>query len=218
MRGMLSPRRRGRKPLVALLGLLVACKAKAPPEPPAPDAVFGARTTPVAIVLETSRGPVHCSLEIAKARRASAMIVGLATARAPFLDRGGQVAQRPYFDGLAFFRKIPGALIQTGCPNDDGTGTPGYRIPVESSPDDAERLAEPGVLLLARYTLQQGRTDPAPPPPGHVIGTQMVIALGDMRHLAGRVTVLGACRDLEVVEAIAKSPDLERLTRLRVLD
>lgn len=218
MRGMLSPRRRGRKPLVALLGLLVACKAKAPPEPPAPDAVFGARTTPVAIVLETSRGPVHCSLEIEKAKRASAMIVGLATARAPFLDRGGQVAQRPYFDGLAFFRKIPGALIQTGCPNDDGTGTPGYRIPVETSPDDAERLAKPGVLLLARYTLQQGRTDPAPPPPGHVIGTQMVIALGDMRHLAGRVTVLGACRDLEVVEAIAKSPDRERLTRLRVLD
>jgi cyclophilin family peptidyl-prolyl cis-trans isomerase len=104
---------------------------------------------------------------------------------------------------LAFFRAIPDALVQSGCPIGDGTGHPGYRLAVESSADDARRLARPGALLLARYHPAPNRIDPAPPPPGHVIGSQFVIALTDMRHLAGDVTVIGACSDLERVRAIA---------------
>jgi peptidyl-prolyl cis-trans isomerase B (cyclophilin B) len=104
---------------------------------------------------------------------------------------------------LAFFRAIPDALVQSGCPVGDGTGHPGYRLAVESSADDSQRLARPGALLLARYHPAPNRTDPAPPPPGHVIGSQFVIALADMSHLANAVTVIGSCSDLERVRAIA---------------
>jgi len=93
--------------------------------------------------------------------------------------------------------------VQSGCPVGDGTGHPGYRIPVESSPDDARRLAEPGALLLARYHPAPNRDDPEPPPPGHVIGSQFVIAVSDMSHLAGEVTVIGSCSDLPRVRAMA---------------
>jgi cyclophilin family peptidyl-prolyl cis-trans isomerase len=104
---------------------------------------------------------------------------------------------------LPFFRAIPDALVQSGCPLGNGTGHPGYRIPVEPSPDDAQRLGRPGALLLARYHPPPNRVDPAPPPPGHVIGSQFVITLTDMSHLANEVTVIGSCTDLARVGAIA---------------
>lgn len=95
-------------------------------------------------------------------------------------------------------------MVQTGCPKNDGTGTPGYRIAVEAHAEDRERLARPGALFLARYRPPPDRPDPAPPPPGDVIGTQLVVGLVDMSHLAGQVTVLGACQDLDVVGSISR--------------
>lgn len=133
------------------------------------------------------------------------MVVGLAMGRAPFRDaRSGEVVRRPYYQKMLFFRAIADGLVQTGCPLGNGAGHPGYRIPVESDPDDEARLARPGALLLARYTPPPDRLDPAPPPPGDVIGTQLVVSLADMKHLAGKVTVLGACSDLDVVRRIAR--------------
>jgi cyclophilin family peptidyl-prolyl cis-trans isomerase len=54
---------------------------------------------------------------------------------------------------------------------------------------------------------------------GHVIGSQFVITLTDMRHLAGQVTVIGAGSELDVVGRLAervaaKAP--ERLARISV--
>jgi hypothetical protein len=115
----------------------------------------------------------------------------------------GEVVRRPYYQKMLFFRAIEDGLVQTGCPLGNGAGHPGYRIPVESDPDDEARLARPGALLLARYTPPPNRLDPAPPPPGDVIGPQLVVSLTDMRNLAGKVTVLGSCSDLDVVRRIA---------------
>ena len=59
--------------------------------------------------------------------------------------------------------------------------------------------------------------DPSPPPPGDTVGSQFVIALTNMQHLAGKTTVLGRCDDLGVVERIAEQrkagafPTLERV-------
>jgi peptidyl-prolyl cis-trans isomerase A (cyclophilin A) len=159
---------------------------------------------PVAVRLETSEGTIHCELDPKSTPRAVALFVGLATGRARWRDpRTGEISVRPMYRDLTFFRAIPGALVQSGCPVGDGTGYPGYRIPVEPSPNDARRLAVPGALLLARYHAAPNRVDPNPPPPGHVIGSQFVIALGDMSHLANEVTVIGACSDLVRVGSIA---------------
>ena len=111
-------------------------------------------------------------------------------------------------------------MVQSGCPVGDGTGTPGYRIEVEARGQDAVELAQPGALALARYTVPPGRADPSPPPPGHVIGSQFAITLVDMRHLAGQVSVIGRCQDLDVVRRISQwvggSHERVVLRRIRV--
>jgi peptidyl-prolyl cis-trans isomerase A (cyclophilin A) len=181
-------------------------RGQGPLAPPATSVALAGLSPgrPIAIRLETTEGPIHCELDPASAPHAVALFVGLATGRARWRDpRTGEIATRPMYRDLTFFRAIPDALVQSGCPVGDGTGHPGYRIPVEASGDDARRLAGPGALLLARYHPAPNRVDPAPPPPGHVIGSQFVIALADMSHLVNEVTVIGSCSDLARVGAIA---------------
>lgn len=179
----------------------------APLAAPAPSAALaGLVPGPISARLETSEGPIHCQLEPAGAPRAVALFVGLATGRARWLDvHTKAVVSRPMYRDLAFFRAVPGAFVQSGCPVGNGTGTPGHRIAAEPSPDDARRLAQPGALLMLGYHAPTNRVDPSPPPPGQIIGSQFVIALGDLSHLAGRVSVLGSCADLERVREIAKA-------------
>lgn len=194
----------------------VSCREK-PLGPPSAEEVGIARDRPVAVAIETSDGTIHCELDPTRAPKSVAMFVGLATGRAAWRDpKTREIVRRPLYADLAVFRAIPDALVQTGCPTGDGTGTPGYRIPVETSADDRERLAKPGALLLARYNPAPNRPDPNPPPPGDVIGSQFVIALADMSHLAGQVTVLGSCADHDVVRRISKGKGVRvRLVRVR---
>ncbi len=153
----------------------------------------------VPLVIDTPYGALHCELDREHAPRATRMVTELASSH--------------YYDGLAFFRRIPGVLVQTGSPTNDGSNGSLERMPVESARDDASRLAKPGALLLARYTPPPDRVDPNPPRDGRVIGAQLVIGLVDMSHLAGTVTVVGACRDLGVATRI--SDDRAAVTILR---
>jgi len=202
-------RRPGAAALAVGLSLSAACaRTDRPLAPPEPAAVFGARIPEHAdVVLATDAGPVRCRIDPARVPRAAALFVGLARGQADFRDaRTGARVRRPYYDGLPFFRRIPHVLVQSGCPVGDGSGHPGYRIPVEPTAADAALLAQPGVLLLAHYQPPPGRADPAPPAPGQVIGSQFAIALAPMAQNLGAVTVLGRCTDLDVVARLAQSP------------
>jgi cyclophilin family peptidyl-prolyl cis-trans isomerase len=186
---------------------LPSCRRSETLGPPTVDVALEGlpRDAPIPIVLETTEGTVACELDPKRTPKSAAMFVGLATGRAPWRDpKTLEVVSRPLYSDLPFFRAIPGALVQSGCPLGDGTGTPGYRVPVEVSDDDRARLARPGALILARYTPPPDRPDPAPPPPGAVIGSQFVIGLTDMSHLTGTVTVIGSCGDLATAQRIAK--------------
>jgi peptidyl-prolyl cis-trans isomerase A (cyclophilin A) len=209
---MMPPLGRGAALLCGAMLLGSGCKRGAPAAeqevgpPSAACALAGLERGAVRMVLETSEGAIHCTLDGVRAPRAAAMVVGLATGRAPFREvTSGRAVRRAYYEKMPFFRAIEDGLVQTGCPVGNGTGHPGYRIPVEVDAEDAARLGRPGALFLARYTIPPGREDPAPPPAGHVIGTQLVVGITPMSHLAGRVTVLGICEDLEVVRRIARA-------------
>jgi peptidyl-prolyl cis-trans isomerase A (cyclophilin A) len=179
----------------ALTVVFLGCSARA--IAPAPDA------SPKTLVLETTAGVIHCVVD-GRAPRADAMVTSLAHGGAAWRDPSGAVVTKPYYDDIAFFRVIPGVLVQTGCHVGDGSGTPGYRIPLEVTPDDAARLAKPGALFLAHYNAPPNRTDPHPPG-ANVIGAQLVIGLTDMSHLAGSVTVVGSCSDLAVTTRISET-------------
>jgi len=195
--------------VASIVVVLVACRRRVDEAqasaPNVDEALEGLpRDAPIPIRIETTHGSVACELDALGAPHAVAMFVGLATGRATWRDpKTGTLVRRPLYVDLPVFRAIDGVLFQTGCPVGNGTGHPGYRIPVEARDDDDSRLQRPGALLLARYQAPPNRADPSPPPPGNVIGSQFVVALTDMHHLAGQVTVIGACRDLATARDIA---------------
>lgn len=167
------------------------------------------------LVLETTEGTITCALDGARAPRAVGAVIALTEGTSAWRAPDGSVAARPYYDGLAFFRAVRGVYAQTGCAVGDGSGNPGWRLPVERDPSDAARLARPGALFLARYHAPPDRADPSPPPPGEVIGAQLVVARASMSHLAGDVTVLGACAELDTIERVSETP--ARVRRARVV-
>ena len=168
----------------------------------------------IELTLETDLGAIHCTLEPRHAPRAVALFVGFATGRSRWLDPATRrETDRPMYRDLPITRAIPNVYIQSGDPVGDGSGHPGYRIEVEAQPHDAERLRRPGALVLARYTPPPGRSDPNPPPAGRVLGSQFAVLLTDMSHLAGSVSVLGSCRDLELARRISVDVGAHRRAR-----
>src|SRR6185503_16785384 len=120
---------------------------------------------PIPVRLETDLGNVHCEVDARGAPQSVALFVGLATGRASWKNPvSGDVERRSLYENRKFFRAVPGMYVQSGCPRDDGTGHPGYRIPVEARLSDSDVLARPGAILLARYTPPPRREDPNPPP------------------------------------------------------
>ncbi|MFM8705022.1 MAG: peptidylprolyl isomerase [Planctomycetia bacterium] len=84
------------------------------------------------ILLDTSAGPIRLALDATSAPGHVRNMVAL--------------AESGFYDGVTFHRIIKGFMIQGGCPQGTGTGSPGYTIPAEfnATPHEA------GVLSMAR--------------------------------------------------------------------
>ena len=161
--------------------------------------------SPIVAVLETDQGLIRCQLTYGRAPHAVTLFVGLATGRAAWREpRTGRVVTKPLYENLDFHRAITDVMIQSGCPVGDSSGNPGYRIEIETKPDDVDELRRPGAIVLARYTPPPNRPDPSPPPVGHVLGSQFAITLANMSHLSGQVSILGHCEDLDTVRRISR--------------
>ena len=98
------------------------------------------------------------------------------------------LAREGFYDGLVFHRVIDGFVAQGGDPDGDGTGGPGYAVPLEIS----DRRHEEGCLGLARAQ---------DPDSG---GSQFYICLDDLPFLDGQYAVFG--RVVEGMEAVRAIP------------
>ncbi len=131
-------------------------------------------------IVHTNRGDITIKLLAGKAPRTVNNFVFL--------------AQQHFFDGDAFFRIIKEFMIQTGDPNNNGTGNPGYSFADELPP--AYQYA-PGVVAMAN----------AGP---NTNGSQFFICSGkDAASLndAPHYTVFGiVTTGLDVVKRIAATP------------
>lgn len=106
------------------------------------------------------------------------------------------LAQKGFYDGIAFHRIVRNFMVQTGCPNSrkgaqgqPGTGGPGYHLPAEFSDLPHTR----GVLSMARSR------DP------NSAGSQFFVVHGDhASFLDGQYTVFGKVEEgLDVLDEIA---------------
>lgn len=150
--------------LAALLLLTAACARK--------DGPYA--------ILETSKGRIVARLDEERAPKTVAQLRAL-TSR-----------PRPFYDGLAFFRVVPGFLIQTGDPAGDGKGDP--KLPVPDELRAGDRFDRPGLLGMASWG------------PG-TSQTQFFITLGPAPDLDGLHTRFGeVVSGLDVARAIAAVP------------
>lgn len=98
------------------------------------------------------------------------------------------LVNKGFYNGLTFHRIIPGFVIQGGCPNGDGTGTPGYEIDDEIAPD----------LKHLKGTVAMANRGP------NTNGCQFYICLAPLPKLDGGYTIIGqVVSGMDVVEQIA---------------
>jgi cyclophilin family peptidyl-prolyl cis-trans isomerase len=98
------------------------------------------------------------------------------------------LANKGFYNGLTFHRIIPGFVIQGGCPVGNGSGTPGYEIADEITPD----------LKHLKGTVAMANHGP------NTNGCQFYICLAPLPQLDGGYTIFGqVIAGMDVVEKIA---------------
>ena len=143
------------------------------------------------VEMTTTQGPITCRLFEDETPITVANFVGLARGLRPALDDAQQAwVTRPYYDGVAFHRVIPGFVIQGGDPTGTGRGRTGYVIQDEFVAGLLHD--EPGKLSMANRG------------PGTGAG-QFFVTLAPLPHLDGKHTVFGECEEagIQVAEKIA---------------
>tara|TARA_R110002072_G_scaffold143659_2_gene289664 strand:+ start:8409 stop:8861 length:453 start_codon:yes stop_codon:yes gene_type:complete len=103
--------------------------------------------------------------------------------------RISQLAEDGFYDGLTFHRVIDGFVAQGGCPQGNGTGGTGQKIPAEFSSEKHVR----GSCSMARTS------DP------NSADCQIFICLDEVPYLDNQYTVWGEVIDgMEHVDALPK--------------
>ena len=140
--------------------------------------------------LETSMGTIHCQLAADKSPIAVANFIGLASGHKPWRDAAGRIhTKEPYYDGTAIYRVIPEFVVQGGRPATDldTPSDPGYTFADEAS--DLTHL--PGTLAMANR-------GPA------TNGGELLFLVEESKRLDGSETIIGQCKDLDVIRAISR--------------
>jgi cyclophilin family peptidyl-prolyl cis-trans isomerase/HEAT repeat protein len=112
------------------------------------------------------------------------------------VDNFVQLAERGYFNNIAFHRVVPNFVIQGGDPRGDGNGGPGFQIRCEINEEEFER-ASVGMALSGKDTG----------------GSQWFVTHSPQPHLDGGYTVFGRVRaGMDVVDAIERGDLIRSIT------
>jgi peptidyl-prolyl cis-trans isomerase A (cyclophilin A) len=144
----------------------------------------------------TTLGTIHCKLFENEAPLTVRTIVGLATGRKSYIDPTTKktVTGKHFYDGLTFHRVIPKFMIQGGDPQGTGEGSPeGPGFPFKDEFAPTLKFDVPGRLAMANAG------------PG-TNGSQFFITEVPLPYLTNKHTILGQCRDLDVIKSIANVP------------
>ncbi|MFH0943937.1 MAG: peptidylprolyl isomerase [Planctomycetota bacterium] len=139
---------------------------------------------------ETKEGEIEAEFWPEVAPATSLHIAGLASAG--------------FYDGLKFHRTIKEFMIQGGCPNGNGTGSPGYTVEAEFN----SRKHTAGVLSMARSGDPYESMGKEPRPQfANSAGSQFFLCDAEAPFLDGKYTAFGAVvSGMDVVHRIAAAP------------
>ena len=147
----------------------------------------------------TSKGAIVVNLEFEKTPGTVGNFVALAEGN---LENNAKPQGTPYYNGLKFHRVIADFMIQGGCPQGTGTGSPGYSFDDEFHPE--LKHDSPGILSMAN-------SGPASN------GSQFFITHVATPWLDNKHTVFGkVVEGQEIVDAVAQDDVLESLEIVRV--
>ena len=107
-----------------------------------------------------------------------------------------ELAQSGFYDGMSFYRVVPGALVQAGDPAGDGTGHAGYTIQGEFAENGIENN-----IAHTRGTISMSRQS------GYdTASSQFFIMQGNYPEYNGQYAAFGRAMDegsLQVLDEIA---------------
>tara|TARA_B100002052_G_scaffold8597_1_gene7213 strand:- start:4551 stop:5621 length:1071 start_codon:yes stop_codon:yes gene_type:complete len=148
--------------------------------------------------INTTKGNIIIKLEYEKTPLTVANFVALSEGE---MENNKKDKGTPYYNGLKFHRVIADFMIQGGCPDGTGAGSPGYTFADEFHPD--LKHDGPGILSMAN-------SGPA------TNGSQFFITHKETPWLDGKHSVFGhVVEGMDVVNSIVKDDMINTITITR---